>query len=255
MRQTGTPQHRGADAQPEVAARTAARCARDRRLAAQRAQQVERIREPERDPLEHGAHDVAARVARAQADERAARVRVGVGRALTREVGQEEDAAGTGGRRLGLGHQLVERHAGRERVARPLQRARGREHHAHGVPAARHRVAEHVHARLRDRAGRRAGPRRRRPRCRAPARRARAAPRRRRARRPRNRRRPPPPARPRRCGPRSRATRATRGIHASGTSSASSTALEKRRSATSNSSVPEASATSIARSPQSRSRT
>ena len=40
-----------------------------------------------------------------------------------------------------------------------------------------------------------------------------------------------------------------------GSSSASSTADEKRRSATSKSSVPEASATSIARSPQSRSRT
>ena len=72
-------------------------------------------------PLEHGAHDVAARVARAQADERPARVRVGMRRALAREVGQEEDAAGPCRRGLGLGHELVERHARREGVARPLQ--------------------------------------------------------------------------------------------------------------------------------------
>ena len=88
-------------------------------------------------------------MAGAQPDERAARVGVGVRRALARQVGQEEDAAGAGWRRLGLGHQDFERHAGRERVARPLQGARGREHHAHRVPAARHRMAEHVHARLR----------------------------------------------------------------------------------------------------------
>ena len=72
-----------------------------------------------------------------------------MGRALAREVGQEDDAAGARGSRRGFVHQLLERHARRERVARPLQRARGREHHSHRVPGARHRVAEHVHARLR----------------------------------------------------------------------------------------------------------
>ena len=88
-------------------------------------------------------------MARAQPYEGAARVGIGMGRALAREVGQEEDAAGACRRRLGLRHELVEGHSGCEGVARPLQRAGGREHHAHGVPAAGHRVAEDVHARLR----------------------------------------------------------------------------------------------------------
>ena len=227
----------------------------DRGLDAQGAQQVERVREPEGDALEHGAHDVAARVARAQADERAARVRVGVRRALAREVGQEEDAAGARGRRLGLGHQLSNGTPGAN-----VSRAHCSEPAADSItPIAcqlrRHRMAEDVHARLRVGlvGGQRGeddarGAEHERDRARAAPRRRRARPRRSRPRRPR-------PARRRRCGRRSRATRARAASRPPGTSSASRTAVEKRRSATSKSSVPEASATSIARSPQSRSRT
>ena len=94
-----------------------------------------------------------------------------MGRALAREVGQEDDAAGAGrapprpppsARSNGT--------PGRERVARPLQRAGGREHHAHGVPGC---PARHGRTRARapaHRAGTRAGRRTRRPRCRARAR-------------------------------------------------------------------------------------
>ena len=56
----------------------------------------------ERDALENRAGERAAVVAEAEADERAARVGVGVGGPLAGEVGQEDQALGAGGPVLGL---------------------------------------------------------------------------------------------------------------------------------------------------------
>ena len=131
-----------------------------------------------------------------------------------------------------------------EHVAQPAERAGGGEHHAHRVPRPGHRVAEDVHARLA--VGRVGGQRREDD--------ARGAE--------HDRDRPGPvdarhraPPRPGRRRPRSPSTRTPSGSHSIGISSAAQTSSDQRRFATSKSSVPDASAASIARSPVSRKRT
>ena len=91
-----------------------------------------------------------------QADEAAAGVGIGVRRPLAGEIGQEEQPLAAGRHRLGLfGQQVVDfafGPLGRGRVglaqlvAEPLQRAAGREVHAHHVPLAVDGVAEGVDA-------------------------------------------------------------------------------------------------------------
>ena len=108
------------------------------------AQELERVPQPERDALEHRTDEGSAVVVHRQADEGAARVRIGVRRALSGQVRKEEEAVRPGRPTTGLGDEIVERRLGREAIAKPLQGAGGGEHHAHGVPCARHRVAERV---------------------------------------------------------------------------------------------------------------
>ena len=135
------------DREPELAAGAAARDAGELCFDADALQELERIAEPVRDPFEHGADERPAVVPELQADEGAARVRVGVRGALALEIGLEEEAFGTGRPRGRLGEELVVRRAP-ERLAQPLQRAGRREHHAHRVPRSRHGVAEGVQPRL-----------------------------------------------------------------------------------------------------------
>ena len=85
-------------------------------------------------------------MAQAEPGERAARGRVGVGRALAGEVGREQQPLDPGLPVRRASEQLVVRAP--HRLAQPLQRAGGAEHHAHDVPRLRHGVAEGVHARL-----------------------------------------------------------------------------------------------------------
>ena len=86
-------------------------------------------------------------MAQREADERAACVRVGVGRALAREVRREQDTVRA--RRVLRGF-LVERPVvDADDVAEPAERAGGGEHDAHRVPRVGHRVAEDVCARER----------------------------------------------------------------------------------------------------------
>ena len=129
-----------------LAAGAAAGHAPDRRVDAELAQQLERVAQPVRDAFQHRAHERARVVAEREPDERAARVRVGVRRALAREVRLEEEALGPGRPALGRSQQLVVGLAD-DLLAQPAQRAGGAQHHAHRVPAARDRVAERVHAR------------------------------------------------------------------------------------------------------------
>ena len=82
-----------------------------------------------------------------QADEGAAGIRVGVRRPLALQVRLEEESLRARLPALRLGEQLLVRRVA-EGVVQPLQRARGREHHAHRVPGARNRVAEDVQPRL-----------------------------------------------------------------------------------------------------------
>ena len=90
---------------------------------------------------------------------------IGVRCPLAREVGREQQPVDARAPRLRLVDEVGERRLRREPVAQPLQRAGGRQHHAHRVPLARHGVAERVHARLRIGRRTRAAPRRRRRRC------------------------------------------------------------------------------------------
>ena len=89
------------------------------RLDAELAQQVERVAQPVRDALEHRAGERAAVVAQREAGERAARVRVGVRRALAGEVRQERQPLGAGLPRGRACDELAEAGAGRGDVAQP----------------------------------------------------------------------------------------------------------------------------------------
>ena len=71
---------------------------------------------------------------------------IGVRRALAGQVGREEQALDP---RLPVGRAAEQLVVGApDRLAQPLQRAGRAEHHAHDVPGLRHGVAEGVHARL-----------------------------------------------------------------------------------------------------------
>ena len=228
------------------------------RAHAELAQQVERVAQPVGDALEHRAHERAAVVAQRQAGERAARVGVGVRRALAGEVGQEREPLGARAPSAAAAATSVVEAAPGAAVSRSHgQRARGGEHHAHRVPAARDGVAERVDARA---LGRRANARQR---GEDDARGARARPRAAPAgRRPRRARRRPGRPRPPRPGSPSRGLARDLGRleqRAAATRGRARARRAPRRSsagaATSSSSVPDASATSIACSPQSRRRT
>ena len=251
-------EHGGDDPAPQSRARAATRDARHARLDAERAQQVERVAQAERDALEDRADEGATVVAQLEADERAARVRVGVRRPLAGEVRQEQEAVDTRLPGLRLRDERVERRVGRDDVAEPLERAGGREHHAHRLPCAR-TAWQNAWTRAADRA-RTPGARRGRPRtCRARPTAPRAGRRRprspRQAGRPRRRRPGSPGHRVRRRRRPARGDSSTGGSHSRGSSSASSTSALQARRSTSRSSVPEASEASIAHSPVSRRRT
>ena len=242
-------EHGRDDLQPQLAARAAARHA----AALAAADEVERVAQAARDALEHGAHERAAVVADLEAGERAARVGVGVRRPLAGQVREERQA--------------LDARLPRSPPPRPAPRTRRRRRPA-ATPASRpptasrpsgaRRPAPRGRTRARAPAGPRgipAAPRTRRRTCPSPLRAAPAGPRPRRARRPPGRRRPPRPATPAGVRPDTSGDSSTLGSHARSISSASSTSSLQRRRATSSSSVPEASATSIARSPVSFSRT
>ena len=137
-------EHGRDDTQPDVAAGSAARDSRVGGLDSEPAQELERVPQPERDALEHRTDEGSAVVVHREADERAAGVRIGVRRALSREVRKEEETVRPGVPASGLGDEVVERRLGRKAVAEPLEGPGGGEHHAHGMPRARHRVAERV---------------------------------------------------------------------------------------------------------------
>ena len=84
------PEHRGDDLQPQLRARAAARDAPHARAPAELLDEVQRVAQREGHALEHRAREGAAVVAQAEPGERAARGRVGVRRALARQVGREE---------------------------------------------------------------------------------------------------------------------------------------------------------------------
>ena len=116
----------GDDPEPQRAPGAAAGCAAHRDRAAERAQHLEAVAQAVGDALEHGADERAAVVPQREADEGAARVRVGVRRPLAGEVGQEDQALHAGLPALRLREQLVER----------LSRARARPGASRGEPAA-----------------------------------------------------------------------------------------------------------------------
>ena len=74
----------------------------DARIDAELPEQLERVAQTERDPLEHRAHERAAVVAQLEPDERGSRVGVGMRRALAREIRGEEQPFDAGRPRLGL---------------------------------------------------------------------------------------------------------------------------------------------------------
>ena len=119
-------EHRRDDLAPQRAARAAARDAADVGPNAERAQQLERVAQPVRDAFEHRAHERAAIVAQRQADEGAARVRIGVRRPLAGEVRREEQplAAGRPLRRLGDERRRTTRRARPRRAATAASRPR-----------------------------------------------------------------------------------------------------------------------------------
>ena len=99
----------------------------DRRLGAELAEQVERVAEAERDAFEDRADERTAVVAQLEPDERAARVRVGVRRALSREVRAGRQAPPSSGLpRLRL----------RDERARTTRRRRARSRNHSSEPAA-----------------------------------------------------------------------------------------------------------------------
>src|SRR5207245_10371879 len=109
------------------------------------------IAKTEGDAFEYGANDVAARVRSSDADQRAARAAVEMGRALAHEIGRPEKSVGAGmecgglGGEVGIGRRSAGR-TGSERVAKPAQREAGSLRYAHDVPAAGNRVAKGVNA-------------------------------------------------------------------------------------------------------------
>src|SRR5262249_53534622 len=111
----------------------------------ERAEELERVAETVGDSLEHGAAEGATVVAQRETDERAARVGVCVRRPLALEVGEEEEALGTGLPGCGGGGELVVRGTRSTGVAKPTKRHRCVEHHAHRLPRVRNGVAERVH--------------------------------------------------------------------------------------------------------------
>ena len=121
--------------------------AADFRFDTELAQELERVAQPVRHALEHGTRERAPIVAERQADEGTACVRVGVGRALALQVRLEEKALRPRLPALRLGEQILVRRPA-ERLVQPLQRACGREHHAHRVPHSGEGVAEDVQPRF-----------------------------------------------------------------------------------------------------------
>ena len=145
----GHAEYRGDDPTPEPAARASTGDPGRAGIDAQIPQQLERVPQPERDAFEDGAHEGSAVVAKLKAHERAAGVGIRMRRALSGEVGQEEQTVRAGIPALRLADELSECRTRRSHVAEPLQRAGGRQHHAHHVPGPRHSVAERMHARPR----------------------------------------------------------------------------------------------------------
>ena len=141
------PEHRRDDAQPELAPRPTARDAAGHRLDTELGEQLERVAQPEGDTLEHGPGEGAPVVAERKPRERTPRIRIGMRRSLSGEVGSEEKSLGARGPRGRVGEQLLV--AGAEHIVQPAERAGRREHHAHRVPGVRDRMAERVQARLR----------------------------------------------------------------------------------------------------------
>ena len=248
-------EHRGDDPQPQLAARAAAGDATQLRSAAKLADEVERVAQAERDPLEHRADQRAAVVAEPEPHKRRPSVGIGVRGALAREVGEEQEPFGPGRPRGGLG----DRAGRRRRPGRrhPAATAANRRLTASRPSRARRpdRVAESVYAgagirrELLERGEHDAGGAEhdRRP--------GRAI-----------------DAHPERAGgliaaaggdgdpvrrshPRWSAPRARAGASAGSSESAASNSSLQRRPATSSSKVPEASERSVACSPHSRSRT
>ena len=88
-------------------------------------------------------------VADGQPDVGAAGEGVGVGRSFTGQIGKKEQPFTADGQVCGRGQQVVELHAGRQRIAVPAQAACGREHHPHQMPFVRQGVGEGMQASLR----------------------------------------------------------------------------------------------------------
>ena len=185
--------------EPELAARAAAGDAADLGLDAERPQQLERVEEAVRNALEDGTGQRAAVVPQRQADEGAARVRVGVRRALAREVRREAQTLRTRRPRCRLAEEVLVRRPPERRV-QPAERSRRREHDAHRVPRLRAPRGRRRGAAPAGRRGRQEARRRRRRRCRARPRAAPGGRRRHRARRRPDRPRPRPRSTRRRAG-------------------------------------------------------
>jgi len=79
------------------------------RVDAELAQKLERVAQAEGHPFQHRADESAAVVPQLEPDERAARIRVGVWRALTGQVGREEQPVDPGRPPLRLVDELAER--------------------------------------------------------------------------------------------------------------------------------------------------
>ena len=172
-----------------AAARAPAGDAADRRRRRRARQELERVAQAVRDALEHRPGERAAVVAELEADERAARVGVGVGRALALQVRLEEQAlrARAATRRLGERARRGGRRAcrGATAASRPPRASRPSRATFPGT------AWQKTCSRASGPAGTRAAPRRRRPRCRGRPRPGRGRRRRRRA--------PPRPGRRRRA--------------------------------------------------------
>ncbi len=131
------------------------RCARRRRrpepIAARTpsvAQQLERVAQAVGDALQHRARS-APRSWRSESPTNAPRASGSAcGVRSPARYGANSRPSAPGAQRSASAVERVVGLAGRGDVAQPAKRAGGGEHHAHRVPAARHRVAEGVHAAL-----------------------------------------------------------------------------------------------------------
>ena len=241
--------------------RARARCARRRRtrgrlgLHADRTEELERVPQAERHALEHGADERAAVVAEREAGEgrtRASGSTCGV-RSPAR-YGQERQPLDTRRPRARPRRQ-PRREARRGQPPRAASRASRRRRAS--PPSRASRPGPRGRRNARARPGRRqtpAAPRRRLPMCRARPTEGRGGRLRLRARRPPGHLRPRPPEVRQRSG-REPVDSSAAGSQSVGISSPSRTSPLQRRCRTSKSRVPEASATSVACSPASRSRT